>query len=86
MAVTSEWTDHPAARNSSPTEEGGRRLPRLGRLLQDFVAGARLGRDGAQTPRLVVLERLQQFLTGVYHEGAVGGDRLTDRQPHPGSG
>src|SRR6266542_6485550 len=35
MAVTSEWTDYPAARNSSPTEEGGRRLPRLGRLLQD---------------------------------------------------
>ena len=43
--------------------------------------GARRGRDGAQTPRLVVLERLQQLLTGVHHEGAVGGDRLTDRQP-----
>jgi hypothetical protein len=30
---------------------------------------------------MVVLERLQQPLTGVHHEGAVGGDRLTDRQP-----
>ena len=45
------------------------------------MAGARLGRDGAQTPRLVVLERLQQLLTGVHLEWAVGADRLTDRQP-----
>jgi hypothetical protein len=32
-------------------------------------------------PRLVGLERLQQLLTGVHHEGAVGGDWLTNRQP-----
>jgi len=28
-----------------PTEQGGRRRPRLGRLLQGLVAGARLGAD-----------------------------------------
>src|SRR6266536_3790621 len=74
MAVTSSGLTTRQPETYRPTEEGGRRLPRLGRLLQDLVAGARRGRDGAQTPRLVVLEGPQQFLTGVYHEGAVGGD------------
>src|SRR6266511_1260497 len=86
MAVTSSGLITRQPETYRPTGEGERQLPRLGRLLQDLVAGARRGRDGAQTPRLVVLERLQQLLTGVHHEGAVGGDRLTDRQPHPGSG
>ena len=52
--VTSEWTDHPAARSLSPSEEGGRRL-QLGRLLQDLAAGASLAGDGAQTPRMKVV-------------------------------
>jgi hypothetical protein len=45
------------------------------------VTGARLGREVPRPPRLVVLERLQQLLTGVHLEWAVGADRLTDRQP-----
>jgi hypothetical protein len=32
------------------------------------VAGARRGRDGAQTPRLGALEGMQQLLTGVHRE------------------
>jgi hypothetical protein len=38
----------------------------------------RRGRDGAQTPRLVVLERLQQLLTGVQYKGpqAATGSRI----------
>jgi len=45
------------------------------------VAGARRRQGWCPDARLVVLERLQQLLTGVHHEGAVGGDWLTDRQP-----
>jgi hypothetical protein len=49
-------------------------------LLEFAGSEARRGRDDAQTPRLVVLERLQ-LLAGVHHEGAVGGDWVTDQHP-----
>src|SRR6266540_4153226 len=56
------------------------RLARLDGLLQDLVARPRLRGDGAEPSGLVVLERPQQLLAGVHHEGTVGGDRLADRQ------
>ena len=59
MAVTSSGLTTRPPETYRPTGEGGRRLPLLGRLPQDLVAGARRGREGAQTPRLVVLEGLR---------------------------
>src|SRR5712664_2213841 len=46
------------------------------RLLRD---GAALGRDAAEAAGLVVLERLDQLVPGVHHEGAIGGHGLPDR-------
>jgi hypothetical protein len=48
------------------------------------MAGARPGRDGSRTPRLVVLDRLRQLLTGVHHPRSRDRDRLADWRPTQG--
>ena len=45
------------------------------------MAGMGLDRDRPETAGLVVLEGLDELLAGVHHEGAVGGDGLTDGLP-----
>ena len=42
---------------------------------------ARLGRDAPEAAGLVVLERRDEFVPGVHHEGPIGGDGLPDRLP-----
>jgi hypothetical protein len=80
--VTVEWTDHPGGTNriASPGQAGaGYR----GSVVCFRTSWPGRGAAGMvpSTPAWSSSNALQQLLTGVHHEGAVGGDRLTDRQP-----